>query len=134
MAKPKPGAPETIAAFLAAQDPAARPLIDALRAAILAADPRIREEIKWNVPSFRIAEFFATLHLRVKVGAGVILHFGARKNAISKTGVAIADPQALLQWLGKDRATVTFRDAAELTKQRAAFIALLREWIQHLPA
>jgi hypothetical protein len=66
-------------------------------------------------------------------GVGVILHFGARKNAISKTGVAIADPQALLQWLGKDRAAVTFRDAAELAKQRAAFIALLREWIQHLP-
>lgn len=134
MAKPKPVAPESVAAFLAAQDPAARPLIDALREAILAADPRIREEIKWNVPSFRTSEFFATLHTRVKVGLGVILHFGARRSAISKTGVTIPDPHGLLQWLGKDRAVVTFDDQSTLARQRDAFIALLREWIRHLPA
>ena len=59
-----------------------------------------------------------------------ILHFGAKKNAIATTGVAIPDPASLLHWLGKDRAAVAFRDAAQLADQRAAFTQLIREWIR----
>ena len=53
--------------------------VPAVRAVILAADPAIGEGIRWNVPSFRTSEYFATMHLRMKAGIGVILHFGARK-------------------------------------------------------
>lgn len=104
----------------------------ALRQIILAADPAISEEIKWNVPSFRTSEHFATLNLRVKKGIGVILHFGAKKNDISKTGIAIDDPESLLEWLAKDRALVTFRDSGDIAAKQSAFTSLLREWIQHV--
>ncbi len=132
MAKTKPAAPASVEAFLAAQDPAVRPLLEAVRSALLGADPGISEGVKWNVPSFKTTEYFATVNARVKEGVGLILHFGAKKNALSETGVKIADPQALLHWLAKDRAAVAFRDAAQLEQERGAFVSLIREWIRHL--
>ena len=103
-----------------------------IREAILAADPSIAEGIKWNVPSFRTSDYFATMNLRAKAGVGVILHFGAKKNEISTTGVAIKDPSSLLTWLAKDRAMVTFRDLNEFADCRSAFTNLIRDWIKHV--
>jgi hypothetical protein len=108
------------------------PDIDTLREMIRSAHPSITEGVKWNAPSFRTTEWFATVNLRAKKRTAVILHFGAKKNAISETGVAIDDPQGLLQWLGKDRAQVSFADAAELAGRREAFAAVIRQWITHL--
>lgn len=113
----------------------AHPLRDefiALRDVILSADKHIAEGIKWNVPSFRTTEWFATMHLRAKAGFGVILHFGAKKNAISESGVEIPDPAGLLDWLARDRAAVVFRDMDDLVARRAAFVTLLGHWLQRL--
>ena len=106
--------------------------IDTLRDIIRNAHPSITEGVKWNAPSFRTTEWFATLNLRAKTGTAVILHFGAKKNAISETGVTIDDPQGLLKWLGKDRAQVNFANAADLEAKQPAFAAVIRQWITHL--
>jgi hypothetical protein len=119
-------------AFLAALDHPAKALVVELRRIVLGADARIAEGIKWNAPSFRTTEYFATTNLRAKQGAGLILHFGAKKNAISASGVEIPDPAGLLRWLAKDRATVEFGDAADLTVKAPALQAVLREWIRHV--
>eukprot|EP01031_Cornospumella_fuschlensis_P007315 gene7315-9064_t len=52
--------------------------IQTLRQAIPAVDPAIAEGIKWNAPSWRTSEYFATTHLRSKTGLGLILHLGAK--------------------------------------------------------
>jgi len=70
---PKPtkrsaSAPENVEAFLASLDHPFKPEILALRQVILGADPSIAEGIKWNAPSFRTSEYFATMHLRAKDG------------------------------------------------------------------
>ncbi len=49
-----------------------------LRGALLGIDASIAEGVKWNAPSFRTTEYFATTNLRTKRGVGVILHFGAK--------------------------------------------------------
>ncbi|WP_321471204.1 DUF1801 domain-containing protein [uncultured Paludibaculum sp.] len=128
----KPAAGESVDDFLAALVHPHKQEIAALRQIILAADRSIREAIKWNAPSFHTSDHFATMNLRAKHGVGIILHFGAKKTAISSTGVAIPDPQSLLEWLAKDRATVTFRDTTDIEAKREAFTALVREWIRHL--
>jgi len=46
--------------------------------------------------------------------------------------MAIDDPGQLLTWLGKDRATIVFRDLDDLTARRAAFERLLRSWITYV--
>lgn len=118
--------------YLASLDHPAKDAILALREVVLAADPSIAEGIKWNTLSFRTAEYFATLHLRAKTGFGLVMHFGAKKRDISTTGVAIDDPDSLLQWLAKDRAMVTFRDADDVAARATAFAAILRQWITHV--
>jgi len=125
----EPGEVET---FLASLDHPCKPEILAVRQLILAADPTIGEGIKWKAPSFHTSDYFATMDLRAKTGIGVILHFGARKRDISTTGVAIPDPDSLLAWLAKDRAMVTFRDLAEVSARRSAFMNLIREWIKRI--
>lgn len=124
--------PESVESFLASLDHPSKEEILALRQILLAADPAIAEGIKWNVPSFRTSEHFATLNLRAKNGVGVILHFGAKKNDISTTGVSIADPDSLLEWLAKDRAMVTFRNLNDIAAKQAAFTNLIRQWIKHV--
>ena len=123
---------ERVEAFLDTLDHPSKQEIIILRQIILAADPTIGEGIKWKVPSFHTVEYFATMNLRVKSGIGVILHFGAKKGAFTTTGVAIKDPDSLLVWLAKDRATVTFRDVDDLAARRATFTNLIRQWIKYL--
>ena len=106
--------------------------IVALRAIILGAHPSITDGIKWNAPSFRTTEWFATIHLRAKVGVQLILHLGAKVKSLSPEGMAINDPGQLLTWLGKDRATIVFRDLDDLTARRAALERLLRSWIAYV--
>lgn len=124
------GGSVAVEAFLQQLAPAVGELAGALRAAVLAADPAIAEGIKWNVPSFRGVDYFATMHLRVKQGIGLILHFGAKKNASAEQGVDVADPAGLLQWLARDRAMIVFADRRQLDERREALQALLREWLR----
>jgi hypothetical protein len=132
----KPGAggasTEEVEVFLDALDHPHRPEILALRRIILGADPAITEGIKWNAPSFRTSEWFATFHLRAKTGVQVILHFGAKVRDKSGARAAIADPEPLLAWLGEDRASATFRDLKDVEAKQSAFAALIREWIRHV--
>jgi hypothetical protein len=104
--------------------------VEALRHVVCAAHHSIAEGVKWNAPSFRTTEYFATTHLRAKAGIGVILHLGARRRA--DPSVSIADPGGLLDWLAKDRAMVTFAGLDDLTARAAAFQDIVRQWITHV--
>jgi hypothetical protein len=104
--------------------------INKLRRAILAADPSVAEGIKWNSPSFRTSEYFATTNLRAKAGIGLILHLGAKVRELPGGGIKIDDPDGLLKWLGKDRAMVEFATRKELEQKTRALQAVLRQWIE----
>lgn len=123
---------DDVEGFLDALDHPHKPEILALRRIILGADAGIAVGIKWNAPSFRTSEWFATFHLRAKAGVQVILHFGAKVRDRSGARAAIADPQSILTWLADDRASATFRDLPEVEAKQSAFAAVIREWIRHV--
>jgi hypothetical protein len=131
-AKRGASAPEDVETFLASLEHPFKQEILALRRMILGADPSIAEGIKWNAPSFRTSEYFATFQLRAKDGVQVILHLGAKKRDTATTGIGVADPEGLLEWLAKDRASVRFQDLKDIDARRAAFVDVIREWIQHV--
>lgn len=131
-AKPVAPATDKVDAFLATTEHPHRAEIAALREIILGADPGIEDGIKWNAPSYRTADWFATTHLRTKTGVQIILHFGAKKRANFAPRTQIADPESLVQWLADDRGAVTFRDMDDVQAKRSAFAALIREWIPHV--
>lgn len=106
--------------------------IEAVRQIILGVDPAIREAIKWNAPSFRTTDFFATFNLRSKDRLQLVFHTGAKVKATATTGIDIADPAGLLKWLAKDRCLVTLGVGEEIRAKQDAFAAIVRAWIQWL--
>lgn len=127
-----PAMPDEVAALLARLEHPREREILAVRAIILGADPRIREGVKWNAPSYYTTEHFATFHLRSKAGVQVVFHLGAKPRPDARVRGAVADPAALLDWRGPDRATVTFRDLADVEARRDAFAAVIRAWVVHV--
>ena len=103
--------------------------LELLRRLILGASPVIREGIKWNSPSFRTTDWFATINLAGKADLRLILHTGAKVKASATDGVPVADPTGLLKWLAKDRALVTLGDRKDIESKRKALVAVLREWV-----
>lgn len=122
---------DAVDAYMAALDHPCKAEVEALRRIITGVDARIAEGVKWNAPSWRLDEYFATTHLRAKQGIGVILHLGAKTRAPERKP-AIDDPDGLLEWLGPDRARVAFADLVDLRRRQAAFEAVLRQWIRLL--
>lgn len=127
----KPSAADTSAAVDAFMSTLKHPHKDAIaeiRRVACSVHPSVLEGIKWNAPSYRTTEYFATTHLRDKKGVGLILHLGAKVRASAKPD--IKDPGKLLTWLAKDRAIVSFAGLEEVTAQAAALKAILRQWIK----
>ena len=106
-------------AFLARLDHPLKPEIEAVRAIILGADPRITESIKWNAPSFALTEHFATFKLRPVETVQVVFHTGATVRPDS-TGIAIDDPAGLLRWAAPDRCMATFSDMQDIVAKATA--------------
>jgi len=134
-AKPEPLGSRTdpaVVAFLRELDHPLKQEVEEIRQLILGVSPEIHEGIKWNAPSFRTTEHFATFNLRTKDRVRLILHTGAKTKDTATTGMTIADPSGLLEWLAKDRCLVTISDAKELQARRAALEAIVREWLQWL--
>ena len=103
--------------------------IQALRTLILGIDPAINEGIKWNAPSYRLLEYFATTNLRVKGGVGIVLHLGAK---VRQTAVQIDDPAKLLTWHGPNRASFIVRDMAALRAHTPALKMILSQWLPYV--
>lgn len=132
---PETGGSQTdpaVIAFLRELDHPLKREIEAVRRIILGVSPEIREGLKWNAPSFRTTDHFATFNLRARDCVRLILHTGAKVKATAKKGLKVADPAGLVEWLAKDRGLVTLRDGKDLQARKAALEALIREWIGQL--
>ena len=122
-----------VSAFLRELDHPRRKEVEAVRQIILGVSPEIREGIKWNAPSFRTTQYFATLNNpRARDRVLLILHKGAKVKGNSTKGMQIADPAGLLKWLAKDRCLVTLGDIKDIQAKRAALEAIIREWMRQL--
>lgn len=116
-------------AFMAGLDHPHKAEIQALRELILASGGEVAEGIKWNAPSYRTHEYFATTNLRVKGCVGIILHLGAK---VRDTAVQIDDPEKLLTWHGSNRASFEIHGMDELRRKTDALQAILAQWLPHV--
>lgn len=126
------GAGGEVDAFMRALDHPLKAQLESLRGLILGIDPAIVEGIKWNAPSFRTSDWFATTNVHGKGSLRLILHTGAKTKASAADGLTINDPAGILKWLAKDRALVTFNSVSEFEARRAALEGIVRAWICYL--
>ena len=127
-----PGIDPAVTSFLNDFDHPLRNQIAAVRQAILDVGPQIGEGVKWNAPSFRTTEYFATFNLRARDSVQLIFHLGAKVRDIPAEGLAIADPRGLVKWLAKDRCLVTLGNAAGVSANQVALRDLVVEWIRYV--
>ena len=105
--------------------------IDRLRKAILGIDPRIVEEVKWNAPSFKLAEHFATFKLHPPKQIQLVLHTGS-KPIVPVRQFKLDAPPGLLKWAAPDRCVITLASSADALKYEAEVVGLVRQWIAQL--
>jgi hypothetical protein len=108
-----------------------KPAIEAVRRIILDIDPRIRESIKWNAPSFYIDDHVATFQLAPRDTFQLILHTGAKPKG-NPSNIKIDDPDKLLKWPAPDRCVTSFEDAEDVQNKTTAIIAIVKQWIGQL--
>ena len=103
----------------------------AVRRAILAADRRIADGVKWNSVSFLTNEYFATVHLRSKASVQLVFHFGAKKRDLPEIKLTLP-PGFPVRWLGRDRCLVDLGAGAGLKSRLPVLRDFVRQWIRYV--
>ncbi len=81
-----------------------KPLVLAVRDAVLDADPRVEETIKWQAPTFMFKGNIASFYPRSKRAVSLMFH----------TGASLPDPDGVLEGEGDTSRVARFVDAADL--------------------
>ena len=105
--------------------------VEALRQAILGIDMRIREEVKWNAPSFFLDDHFATFRLHPGATFQLVFHTGAKARSNPRQFYLDSSP-GLLKWASKDRCVIAFASDADALAKRTEVIRLTKEWLAQL--
>jgi hypothetical protein len=95
-------------------------LMQGLREAILAADPRIEESIKWKSPTFAYKGNIASINPQAKQFVSLMFHRGAD----------IPGDFPHLQGSGEVARYMRFADAADLDARRDELTAIVRAWCE----
>jgi hypothetical protein len=103
--------------------------VEQLRAAILASNSAITEQVKWNAPSFCYGGVDrVTFRLRPGDRLQLVFHRGATVTP-SGDDFRFADTSGLLDWVAADRAVITFRDLEDVAAQQAAVVDVVNRWV-----
>ena len=115
--------PEVDAWFASYENPM-KDLVQSVREAVLAADERVGEVIKWQAPTFVYRGNIASFFPKAKKHVTLMFHQGA----------SIEDPHGLLEGDGATARSATFRDEDDLAAKRPALAAVIAAWIaSHQP-
>jgi Domain of unknown function (DU1801) len=128
--RPVPRAQRDVNGFLAALDHPRKGEIEELRAAILASNPEITEQIKWNAPSFCYRDDDrVTFLLQPGSRVDLVFHRGAKVRPDS-AAFEFEDPTGLMQWASSDRGVVGVADRGDLERKKDDLVRLVNLWMQ----
>lgn len=105
-------------AWMAQYDNPQKELVQAIRLAILDADDRLTECIKWQAPTFVYKGNLASFFPRSKKHASLMFHKGAE----------ITGDFPNLEGEGKEARQMKFSDSADLEAKHAELQALAKAW------
>ena len=97
--------------------------IEAVRA-IIKANHKIAERIKWNAPSFFYTDDLATIHVKAKQHVHLIFHHPA----------IVKIKSALLEGDYKDRRMIYFENMKEVKARKKELIRIIKELVDLMSA
>jgi hypothetical protein len=121
----------SVAVFMTALEHPHKPGIETLRQAILAADARITEAIKWNAPSFQLQDHFLTFKLFPPKHIQLIFHVGA-KPLVPPRSFTLDLPAAAVKWAAPDRCVLTITDSQQAAAMAPLVAQAVRQWLGQL--
>ena len=92
--------------------------VNRVREIILAADPRIKESIKWKAPTFEYKGNIASFFPRAKKHVSLMFHQGAN----------IPGAHPLLEGDGETSRSAKFMDMADIESKKAQLEAVIAAW------
>jgi|GEM_PF-266567 len=95
--------------------------IEAVRAIVLGASPKISERIKWNAPSFFYKEDLGAFHPRATEYAHLVLLF--------PDGAGVPAKSSLLEGKAKDRREAKFHSLEDIETKKRALEKLVQDWV-----
>ncbi len=119
---------QSVTAFLHDLEHPRKAEIERLREIIFEADPALRDQIKWNAPSFGIdGEDRITFRLQPGDKLDLIFHRGAEVK--DSADFSFTDDDELVTWLSPDRGIISFGDVADIEAKAKPLRALVKRWI-----
>lgn len=112
--KPSPEVDRWMAAYVNPQ----KDLVQAVREAILAADPRVGECIKWQAPTFTYKGNIASFFPKAKAHVSLMFHKGA----------TIPGAFPSLEGEGPEARTLKIKNAQDLGAKRPELDRIIRAW------
>ena len=109
---------EEVDAWMAVYDNPQKPLVQAVREVVLAADSRVGECIKWQAPTFVYKGNIASFFPKARSHVSLMFHKGG----------LIAGEFAGLEGDGAEARTFKIRDAADLAARAGELQAVVRAW------
>jgi len=96
--------------------------IEAVRAIILGANPKVAERVKWNAPSFYYQQDIAAFHPRAQDCVHVVFVF--------PQGTLPSNRFGFLEGDYKDRRMARFRTMADVQANKAGLVRLVNHWVR----
>lgn len=123
---------EEVTKFLGEQNHPLRNEIELLRETILTSDKALTENIKWNAPNYcHDNEDRITMKINPPKQIQLIFHRGAKKLVQPPTKL-IDDKTGLLVWKENDRAIASFKNLADIEKNKSELSIIINDWINAL--
>jgi uncharacterized protein YdhG (YjbR/CyaY superfamily) len=109
---------EDVDTWMAKYDNPQKPLLEAVRLAILNADRRMAECIKWQAPTFTYKGNLASFYPKAKAHVSLMFHTGAK----------IDGDFPSLEGTGDTSRIMKFADSADLKKKTPELKRLVKAW------
>lgn len=119
---PKPSGTDAVNEYMRNLDHPLKAEIEALRAIIMGANPKVAERVKWNAPSFHYRDDIAAFHLRSSEYVQLVFVF--------HRGKMIDDRLGLLEGEYKDRRLAKFHDMRDVEAKRDALVRVINLWVE----
>jgi hypothetical protein len=123
--------PVSVDAFMQVLDHPHKAGIEHLRLLVKSLDARVTEEVKWNAPSFRLEDHFATFKLYPTKAIELVLHRGAKKKAL-EAPLQMPEASGLLKWAAPDRCVLHLASSQQLLARESEIRHLLQCWVAQL--
>jgi hypothetical protein len=105
--------------------------VEALRKIILSTEPKLKEILKWNAPSYTYdSSDRITFNLFNPDFTRLVFHAGTGIKEDKKSPPVIEDKTGLMKWNSNIRATVTFNSVNQINESKEDLIWIIKTWLK----